>query len=374
MPRALFIVDRNFNSSHIGVRRVIHHYIELAHMSGYTSDLAFPYEGKLFQLKNPFNNGEPFESNMISEKVLSLIQNSHLNSIKKRCDSSIDPGQYNKVIITNPWLCSEGIPKMRNACGIVHDMIPNLLATGMLNFGRHQNIYDMAHRHAIGYKYYTEVCDKIICVSQSTKRDFLLFFENINPERITVHIPFHQKPAPLKKSPKTDILLINALDWRKNIINIISSLKILSSDIKGAHISIVGRERIPTHEALRLISILRSCNYSVKWQRDASESVLANLYSQSNLLFFPSLYEGLGLPVLESQNAGTPAITSNTSSLTEINANKHMMFDPQNCSAMAAAMLSIINNSSPETLKGSALKENQRHTLIGNYFNFFTTK
>jgi glycosyltransferase involved in cell wall biosynthesis len=48
------------------------------------------------------------------------------------------------------------------------------------------------------------------------------------------------------------------------------------------------------------------------------DEVLRALYRQAELLVLPSLYEGFGLPVLEAISCGSPAITSNTSSLPEV--------------------------------------------------------
>ncbi len=57
----------------------------------------------------------------------------------------------------------------------------------------------------------------------------------------------------------------------------------------------------------------------------ATEQQLAELYKGARLTAFPSLYEGFGLPVLESVASGTLVLTSNTSSLIEIN-NKNIYF------------------------------------------------
>ena len=49
-----------------------------------------------------------------------------------------------------------------------------------------------------------------------------------------------------------------------------------------------------------------------------SEEEKWELLSRADVLVFPSLYEGFGLPILEAQAAGVPVVTSNVSSLPEI--------------------------------------------------------
>lgn len=52
--------------------------------------------------------------------------------------------------------------------------------------------------------------------------------------------------------------------------------------------------------------------------KNISDQVLAALYNQASVTFFPSKYEGFGLPILESLACGTPVITCRNSSLPEV--------------------------------------------------------
>ncbi|MBN1232605.1 MAG: glycosyltransferase family 4 protein [Candidatus Coatesbacteria bacterium] len=53
---------------------------------------------------------------------------------------------------------------------------------------------------------------------------------------------------------------------------------------------------------------------------------LLNLYNSSEMLVFPSIYEGFGLPVIESMSCGCPVITCNNSSLREAGGNGALYF------------------------------------------------
>jgi len=64
----------------------------------------------------------------------------------------------------------------------------------------------------------------------------------------------------------------------------------------------------------------------------------AALLSGALAFVFPSLYEGFGLPVLEAQACGCPAVTSTTSSLPEVAGDAALLVDPGDTAAIAAAM------------------------------------
>jgi glycosyltransferase involved in cell wall biosynthesis len=64
----------------------------------------------------------------------------------------------------------------------------------------------------------------------------------------------------------------------------------------------------------------------------------ASLYRLSILSMWPSLYEGFGLPVLESMACGTPVITSRTSSLPEVVGDAALMVDPYQPQDLAAIL------------------------------------
>ena len=58
-----------------------------------------------------------------------------------------------------------------------------------------------------------------------------------------------------------------------------------------------------------------------------SDTQMADIISHATCSIFPSLYEGLGLPILESYAAGTPCITANSSSTKEL-AIDEALFNP----------------------------------------------
>jgi len=75
-----------------------------------------------------------------------------------------------------------------------------------------------------------------------------------------------------------------------------------------------------------------------------SESELASWYKGAIATVFPSLYEGFGLPVIESMACGTPIIASNTTSLPEVGGDAAHYFDPLAIESISAAMIKIASD------------------------------
>ncbi len=67
-----------------------------------------------------------------------------------------------------------------------------------------------------------------------------------------------------------------------------------------------------------------------------SDEDLVALYSDADLMVFPSLDEGFGLPPLEAMSCGTPTIGSNASSIPEVIGLADALFDPRDAGAIAA--------------------------------------
>ncbi|KJR40966.1 group 1 glycosyl transferase [Candidatus Magnetoovum chiemensis] len=71
---------------------------------------------------------------------------------------------------------------------------------------------------------------------------------------------------------------------------------------------------------------------------------MAGIYSLADVFVFPSFYEGFGFPVLEAMACGTPVITSNNSSLSEIGGDAVIYVDPHSEDEIAESIYMLITN------------------------------
>ncbi|MBI5959202.1 MAG: glycosyltransferase, partial [Chloroflexi bacterium] len=61
---------------------------------------------------------------------------------------------------------------------------------------------------------------------------------------------------------------------------------------------------------------------------------------------YPSLYEGIGFPILEAMACGIPVITSNISSMPEVAGNATLLIDPYKVEALAEALRQLLTGES----------------------------
>ncbi len=82
------------------------------------------------------------------------------------------------------------------------------------------------------------------------------------------------------------------------------------------------------------------------------------LFSGAEVLVYPSLYEGFGLPILEAYVTKTPVVTSNFGSMAEVAGMGAVLVDPCNVDDVADGILEAVKNRQKYVKIGSKLVKN----------------
>lgn len=85
-------------------------------------------------------------------------------------------------------------------------------------------------------------------------------------------------------------------------------------------------------------------NNAVVFTGKISEAELACWYSGAIATVFPSLYEGFGLPVIESMACGTPVVTSNITSLPEVGGDASIYVNPYSVESIASGIKQVVGD------------------------------
>ncbi len=140
------------------------------------------------------------------------------------------------------------------------------------------------------------------------------------------------------------ILYIGSLEPRKNLLRLLEAYNQLLDWSSHWHLVIVGARNIWKSEPLEKFVGEHNLQSHIHFPGYIPDDELPALYNGADLFVFPSLYEGFGLPVLESMACGTPVVTSNTSSLPEVAGDAALLVDPYNVEEIAGAMQLILSD------------------------------
>lgn len=191
--------------------------------------------------------------------------------------------------------------------------------------------------------------DKIIAISESTKRDIIEFY-NIDKEKIDVVLQATSLELTKKNLnldiPKRYILFVGNRAGYKNFIFFFKSIVPLLKEDKDLYVLCAG-SNVFTDEEINTFKEYNIEHRVIHWRFKGDEE-LSYLYNHALCFVFPSLYEGFGIPVLESLGCECPAVISNVSSLPEVGGDACEYFDPNS------------NNSIRKAIEGVIYDENKR--------------
>ena len=148
------------------------------------------------------------------------------------------------------------------------------------------------------------------------------------------------------KDIKYKILFIGSDHIRKNHINAIIAIYILNKKYKiNASLTIVTRKRKRYDELKALMDIYNiPLEDKITFIDYVELEDLLKLYQKSDLLIFPSYYEGFGLPPVEAQSMGLPVVASNVSCMPEILGEGAFYVDPYDPQDIAEGMYRVLTD------------------------------
>jgi len=340
---------RLFSSSFTGIGRCTHELVK--HIIEMNRKLAEPHELVLF-FNNPeyreFRSLAPIKKVLINAKHYSFDEQwTFWRKLKKeKCDVVHFP-HFNKPILYKG-----------DYTVTIHDLTLSMFPGKKMTKWYHRLAYHMVIKSAIKH------ARRVIAVSQNTKNDIIEHFK-IKPDKIAVVYNGVNKEFDLMKDVekthptlrkhkinKQFLLYVGVWRSHKNLPRMIEAFKKLreSSDIQ---LVITGKPDLHYPEVIDTVKRLKLTE-NVIFPGLVSEKELIHLYNAAMIFIFPSLYEGFGLPPLESMRCGTPVVASRTSSIPEICGNENaIFFDPYDVEDIAEKIAMVYKDAE---LQGRLIK------------------
>ncbi|MCI2261675.1 glycosyltransferase [Xanthomonas indica] len=186
---------------------------------------------------------------------------------------------------------------------------------------------------------------KFVAISESSRRDFIRHYGVAEERIVTIHCAVDDelfKPASLVQRrsvqqrydlPEKYFLYVGSIEPRKNLKTLLKAMLSYKGEEKLVVVGASGWK----NEDLR--KLMAAANGRVQTLGYVPLEDLPALYSQARAFIYPSLYEGFGLPVVESMACGTMVITSDNSSLREIGLGaSHLLKNPEDPAEMLEAL------------------------------------
>lgn len=202
--------------------------------------------------------------------------------------------------------------------------IPSVVSVHDLIFRRYPQHYKRIDRQ-IYLKKLRHACNtaqRIVAISRQTRED-LLHFLDIPPEKVLVvyqgcHPEFWRSQKSIysrlrqqMQLPERFVLFVGTLERRKNPVLLAQSC--LKQQIP---LILVGKTTPYWNQFYK--SLNSQERQLIRPQVVEQTTELAALYQMADIMAYPSVFEGFGIPVLEALASGTPVITSSQSSLPEV--------------------------------------------------------
>jgi len=184
--------------------------------------------------------------------------------------------------------------------------------------------------------------DRIVTMSEATKKDVLRFFSVPEAKVKAVHWGFKQicNTAPeIVDVPAEFFLFVGVMKERKNVFNVVRGFRELSRRHPRHALVLCGSGEGEYVRRIKEYVRDEQIANRVIFPGYLTEGQVAYLYRRAVALVFPSFVEGFGFPVLEAMDCGTPVITSDCSSLAELGAGgAALLVDPHRPDLIAGAM------------------------------------
>jgi glycosyltransferase involved in cell wall biosynthesis len=224
-----------------------------------------------------------------------------------------------------------------------------------------RQIYDWKFRYAC------EHADQVVAISESTKRDIIEYYQ-IDPEKVSViyqtcHPRFKEKVAEEKLAairsrydlPAQFLLYVGSIIPRKNLLPLVEALAQLPKDSR-LPLVVVGNGKKYKQEVEARMQQLGLSNLIHFIRPDYDD--LPAFYQLTNLLIYPSTYEGFGLPVLEALYAEIPVLTTCFSSLPEAGGGGAHYLEDTSAYTIANAIQKILQD---DSYRHQLIQSGQQH-------------
>lgn len=240
--------------------------------------------------------------------------------------------------------------------------VPTIVSVMDVSYLRFPDMFKTSDLYQLQHwtQYSVRNAKKVLTISNSSRDDIIKIYKKSHNDVVTIypgikHIQslepriygMNQIQTKYNVSGRF-ILFVGTLQPRKNIARLIEAFsKIKNADqeekFKDLQLVIIGKKGWQYEEILAAPEKF-GVTESVKFLENVPDTDLDVFYQHALCYVLPSLYEGFGLPVVESMQRGCPVITSNISSLPEAGGDAAIYINPEDTDDIAHKITRVITD------------------------------
>ncbi len=238
----------------------------------------------------------------------------------------------------------------------VHPKVKTLSVIHDINFEHSADNLKPSHQRYMTYFFprFARAATRIATVSEFSRKDIAATY-GVDTSRIDVVYDGahdHYRPHTAEEQAATRqrfaggspyLIFISTILKRKNLAGLLKAFDMVKEqDNRGLKLIVVGN-RVWWQDELKEAYDTMRHRSDVIMLGHANPDDLAALLSASEMLVYPSLFEGFGIPILEAMYAETAVVCSNTTSMPEVGGNAVEYVDPTSYDDIAHGILQTLD-------------------------------
>ncbi len=180
-------------------------------------------------------------------------------------------------------------------------------------------------QHAIGEKYGSKIASKTVVTYEASEPALFI------------------KPEKPKFKADEFVFAVGTAFPHKNLDRLVKAFEIVNASQPELKLVLAGKKEYYYEQLQKQINV-STAQKNIIVPGFVSDGELRWLYENAKAYVFPSLSEGFGLPGLEAMAHGCPVVSSNATTLPEVNGDAAHYFNPEDVDDMAARILDVITD------------------------------
>lgn len=197
---------------------------------------------------------------------------------------------------------------------------------------------------------------KITCISEATRKDIVQFFPWVDEKLIVIpnSVGTEFMPCPKLFNAEMPMILHIGTRCNKNLERVIEALE-------GIHCKLLIIGKLNDRQS----SLLEKWRINFENRFHITDEEIVAAYQEADIISFPSLFEGFGMPIIEGQAVGRPVLTSDREPMRSVAGEGACLVDPESVESIRNGFIKLIEDSTYRDIVNTAgIKNAKEYDIV----------